>query len=137
MSTQNTLEDNKVSTKLKLTSLWVSFMFLYSYVDYFHLYMPGKLDDIRKGIIFEFEISQGFILTALGLATIPILMICVTVLLSAKYSRLVNITVAVILIPYMLFNLVGEAWPHMYFAAAVEVTLLSLIIGFSWKWPKV
>lgn len=40
---QNALEDIKVSAKLKIAALWASFMFLYIYVDYFHLYMPGKI----------------------------------------------------------------------------------------------
>nr|MBI1230559.1 hypothetical protein [Cytophagales bacterium] len=137
MNTQNLLEDSKVSVKLKLASLWVSFMFLYIYVDYFALYMPNKIDDILKGKVFVFDITQGFIFIALGLATISILMIFLSVILPAKINRLTNILVAIILIPYMLFNLVGEAWLHMYFAAAVEVVLLGLIIRYAWKWPKV
>ena len=38
---QKALEDIKLNVKLKLAALWASFMFLYIYVDYFHLYMPG------------------------------------------------------------------------------------------------
>jgi hypothetical protein len=38
-----------VSVKLKLATLWASFMFLYIYVDYFALYMLSKIDDILKG----------------------------------------------------------------------------------------
>lgn len=40
-NTTSVLEDVKVNVKLKLAALWASFMFLYIYVDYFHLYMPG------------------------------------------------------------------------------------------------
>ena len=36
---QKALEDIKVNVKLKLAALWASFMFLYVYVDYFHLYL--------------------------------------------------------------------------------------------------
>ncbi len=50
-------EDVKVNVKLKLASLWASFMFLYIYVDYFHLYMPGSLKDILAGKVFVFNIS--------------------------------------------------------------------------------
>jgi len=45
-SPQTVLEDIKVNVKLKLAALWASFMFLYIYVDYFHLYMPGSVEDI-------------------------------------------------------------------------------------------
>lgn len=128
------MEDIKVDVKLKLASLWVSFMFLYIYVDYFALYMPGKIVNIIEGKVFVFDITQGFIFIALVLATIPILMIFLSVVLPGKINRLTNIWVAIILIPYMLFNLAGEAWGHMYFAAAVEVVLLCLIIRFAYKW---
>jgi hypothetical protein len=137
MSEQKKLEDIKVNVKLKLASLWTSFMFLYIYVDYFALYMPGKIDDITKGKVFVFDITQSFIFTALVLATIPILMIFLSLVLPAKVNRLTNIILAIILIPYMLFNLVGEAWLHMYFAAAIELVLLFLIIRYAYKWPQV
>jgi len=132
---QNTIEDFKVNVKIKLASLWASFMFLYIYVDLFAFFMPGKIEDIIKGKVFVFDITQGFIFIALALATIPMLMIFLSVALSAKTNRLTNIIVAVVLIPYMLFNLAGGAWIHMYFAAIVEVILLCLIIYYAWKWP--
>lgn len=137
MNSQNTLEDIKVNVKLKLAALWVSFMFLYIYVDYFHLYMPNKIEDILKGKVFVFEITQGFIFTALSLATIPILMIFLSVTLKARANRLTNMIVATVLIPYMLFNLAGEAWIHMIFAAVLEVLLLCLIIRYAWKWTQI
>lgn len=132
---QNVIEDIKVNIKLKLALLWVSFMLLYIYVDYFSLFMPGKISDIQKGKVYVFEISQGFIFTALFLAIIPMLMISATVTLPAKICRLVNLIVAIIHIPYMLFNLAGEAWVHMIFAAVVEVVLLCIIIRLAYKWP--
>jgi len=133
---QNALEDSKVSVKLKLAALWASFMLLYIYVDYFALYMPGKIADILEGKVFVFDISQGFILTALALATIPMLMVFLSVVLPVKVNRLTNIIVAIVHIPYMLFNLAGEIWIHMVFAAGIEVILLGLIIYYAWKWPR-
>jgi hypothetical protein len=141
MNTQKTalneLEDIKVGVKLKLATLWASFMFLYIYVDYFHLYMPGSIKDILAGKVFVFDISNVFILIAMIFVVIPTLMISLSVALPAKVNRWTNIIVATVFIPYMLFNLVGEAWVHMYFAAAVEVVLLCLIIRFAWKWPGI
>lgn len=130
-------EDNKVDVKLKIASLWASFMFLYIYVDYFALYMPNKIADILEGKVFVFEISQVFIFVALALATIPMGMIFLSVALPARINRLTNIIVAIALIPYMLLNLSGEAWAHMYFAAIVEVILLCLIIRYARKWPRI
>ncbi len=132
---KNNFDEQKVNVRIKLATLWTSFMFLYIYVDYFHLYMPGTLDDILKGRVFTFDITQGFIFTALFLAIIPMLMIFLSVALPAKVNRLTNIIVGTALIPYMLFNLVGEAWAHMFLAAVVEVVLLVLIIRYAKKWP--
>lgn len=136
MNTQNALEDIKISLKVKLAALWTSFMFLYVYVDYFHLYMPGSIKDILAGKVFIFNISYVFILIAMIFVAIPTLMIFLSIALPAKVNRWTNIIVATVFIPYMLFNLAGEAWVHMYFAAVVEVVLLCLIIRYAWKWPR-
>lgn len=137
MNTQNTLEDTKVSLKLKLAALWTSLMFLIIYLDYFHLYMPGMLEDILKGRVFVFDITQGFLLAALAIVTIPALMIVLSVTLPAKVNRWANIIIAAVNIPLILFNLAGEAWMHMVLGAVVEVVLLCLIIRYAWKWPRI
>jgi hypothetical protein len=135
-SPQSALEDIKVNVKLKLAVLWASFMFLYIYVDYFHLYMPGSVQDILAGKMYVFDITQTALLIGLVSVTIPALMIFLSVALSAKVNRWVNIIIAAVYIPYTLFNLVGEAWIHMVFGAFVEVVILLLIISYAWKWPK-
>ncbi len=134
---QNALEDIKVSLKLKLAMLWASLMFLYIYVDYFHLYMPDMIKEIQTGSVFEFDITQGFLLAALTSMTIPALMIFLSVALPAKVNRWANIIIATVFIPFTLFNLAGEAWMHMILGAIVEVLLLCLIIRYAWKWPRI
>jgi Family of unknown function (DUF6326) len=136
-TTQPALEDIKVNVKLKLAALWASFMFLYAYVDYFHLYMPKTVENILKGKVFVFDISQGFIFIAFFFVVIPVLMIFLSVALKPKVNRWTNIIVAALFIPYMLFNLSGEVWMHMVFAAVIEVALLCLIIRSAWKWPRI
>jgi len=99
--------------------------------------MPGKLGDIFRGIVFKFDITEGFLLTILASMSIPALMIFLSVVLSAKVNRLVNMIVASVYVPYTLFNLVGERpWMHMVFAAVAEVVLLCAIIYDAWKWPR-
>lgn len=134
---QIALEDIKVSLKLKLATLWASLMFLIIYLDYFHLYMPGKIAYIQAGKVFEFDITQGFLLAAFSSVTIPALMIFLSVALKANVNRWLNITIASMFIPFTLFNLAGEAWMHMVFGAIVEVVLLCLIVRYSWKWPRI
>ena len=133
---QETLEDIRLNVKQKLAALWASFMFLYIYVDYFHLYMPGSIKDILAGKVFTFEIAPLFLMIGLISVAIPALMIFLSVALGAKVNRLANIVIATVYIPYTLFNLVGEVWIHMVLGAIVEVILLLLVIRYAWKWPK-
>lgn len=140
MTTQNSPQPagqyDNVILKLKLAALWAGFMFFYSYVDYFSLYMPGKIDDILNGIVFRFNITQGFLLAALVSVTIPALMIFFSVALPDKINRRTNTVVAAVYIPYSIFNLAGEAWPHMIFGAVVEVAILCVIIRYVCTWPR-
>src|SRR3954470_8926117 len=55
--TRSTLEDLRMSVRAKLAAAWTSLMFFIIYIDYFHLYQPGEIDDIRSGVIFKFDIS--------------------------------------------------------------------------------
>ncbi len=133
---KNEVEHTSVNLRLKLATLWTSFMFLYSFVDYFALYMPGTIENILAGKVFTFDISQVFLLITMILVAIPAFMIFVSVALPNKVNRWVNPIIAVVFIPYMLFNLAGNAWPHMYFAAALEVVHLVLIVWYARKLPQ-
>jgi hypothetical protein len=117
-------------------TLWASFMFLYVYVDYFALYMPNKVEQILKGRVFVFDITEEFVLTALALVSIPALMIFLSIALPAKANRCTNIIIAALYIPFTLFNLTGTTWTHMVYGALVEVILLCLILRYAWKWPR-
>lgn len=135
-SIQVHLEVIMETTRIKLAALWTSFMFLYIYVDYFHLYMPSALEDMLAGKLFVFKVTQVALLAGLASVTIPALMIFLSVVLTVKVNRWTNIIVAAIYIPFTLFNLAGLAWIHMVFGAVVEVVLLYLIIRYAWKWSK-
>jgi hypothetical protein len=131
------LLDSEINIKWKLAMIWASLMFLYIYVDYFHLFMPGKLEDIRAGRVYIFDITPGFLVAALAAMSVPALMIFLSAVLPAIVNRWANILIAAIYIPFTLFNLAGEAWLHMIFGAVLEVILLCFVITYAWKWPRV
>ncbi|MBI2022777.1 hypothetical protein HYS97_02930, partial [Candidatus Daviesbacteria bacterium] len=118
-NTAGELENIKVNVKLKLAALWTSVVFLYIYVDYFGFFRPGFIEGVLAEKVWQFEITQAFLLVALASVTIPILMIFLSVALPAKVNRWTNIIVAAVYIPFTLFNLAGEAWLFMIFGAAV------------------
>src|SRR5688572_27220789 len=85
------LEDRQVPIQTKLAAAWISFMFLYLYVDYLGLYKPGSIDDILSGIVHEFDIGPTFVAMALTALAIPILMILLSTTLPARVNRTINL----------------------------------------------
>mgnify|MGYP000861006361 CR=1 FL=1 len=45
----------KVNVRVHLAGLWTVIIFIYIYIDYFHLYSLGTITDIIGGRIFEFK----------------------------------------------------------------------------------
>lgn len=135
--TNTALHDPPVPVRAKLAAAWTSFMFLYIYVDYFHLYKPGAIDDLRAGVVFEFQISQPLLTVFLTLVAIPSLMIVLSVILPARANRVINLVVASLYIPVSAFNAVGESWTYFYgLSIGLEVLLLAFILRSVWTWPR-
>jgi hypothetical protein len=136
MGHRQPLEDRPVPVRLKLSALWASIMFIYVYVDIFGFFKPGTIEDILVGRVWEFDITQGWALGALALMTIPSLMVCLSLLATARATRWVNVVIASLYIPVSIGNVVGETWAYIWVGAAVEVGLLLLIVRYAWTWPK-
>ena len=112
-------------------------MFFYIYVDYLHLYKPGAIDDILAGVVFEFDISQTFVVIALMLVGIPILMILLSMTLPARANRTLNLVVASLYIPVSAFNVAGGSWIYFYgLGVVLEVIILAYILRSAWTWPR-
>ena len=134
---QSTLEDLRMPVQAKLAAAWTSFMFFYIYVDYLHLYKPGIIDDILAGVVFEFDISQTFVVISLMLVGIPALMILLSVTLPVRANRMLNLVVASLYIPVSAFNVVGGSWITFYgLGVVLEVLLLAFILRSAWTWPR-
>lgn len=134
---QSTLEDLRMPVQAKLAAAWTSFMFFYIYVDYLHLYKPGVIDDILAGVVFEFDISQTFVVISLMLVGIPAFMILLSMTLPARANRTLNLVVASLYIPVSVFNVVGESWTQFYgLGVVLEVLLLAFILRTAWTWPR-
>lgn len=133
---RRTLEAGPVPLRLTLSALWASVMFLYVYVDIIGFYKPGTIEGILAGRVWTFDISQGWALGALGLMTIPSLMVVLSLTLPARAARWTNLVVAALYIPVSIGNVLGETWAYYYWlGAAVETALLLMIIRHSWTWP--
>ncbi|MFI6505389.1 DUF6326 family protein [Nonomuraea typhae] len=137
--TPNLLDNPPIPVQVKLAAAWTSFMFLYIYVDYFHLYKPGTVDDIRAGVVFEFDVSPTLLTMMLTSVAIPALMVMLSMTLPARVNRATNLVVALLYIPYSVVNAVGESWDWASFyglSIGIEVLLLAFILRSAWTWPR-
>jgi Family of unknown function (DUF6326) len=129
-------EEAPATVRVKLSALWVSVMFLYVYVDIFSFYMPGTIDDILIGRVWEFDITQGWALGALALMAIPSLMVFLSLALPVVAARRANLVVATVYVLVSIGNAVGETWAFIWLGSAVEVALLLLLLRYAWTWPR-
>jgi len=134
------LLDQGVPVQAKLAAAWTSFLFLYVYVDILAFYKPGVVDDILIGVVWEFDITPTWAITALSLLAIPIFMVVLSMTLPARVNRITNLIVASLQVPFAAFNAVGqlgESWMYFYLlGVALEVILLALILRYAWTWPR-
>ena len=136
-NTTSAREDVKVNVKLKLAAAWTSLMFFVIYIDYFHLYQPGEIDVIRGGDIHVFDISPTLLTMMLASVAIPALMVMLSMTLPARVNRATNLVVALLYIPFSMFNAVGESWTYFYgLSIGIEVLLLAFILRSAWTWPR-
>ena len=129
-------EDVPINVKIKLSALWAALMFIYLYVDFFGLFVPGSIEEILEGKVWEFDITQTWAMGALILMTIPSLMVFLSLVMPPKINRRTNIILAAFYIVVAIANPIGETWVFIAFGSAVEIVILSLIIRYAWNWPK-
>jgi hypothetical protein len=138
-TTPNLLDNPPIPVQAKIAAAWTSFMFLYIYVDYFHLYKPGSIDDILAGVVSVFDISPTFLTVGLASVAIPALMVMLSMTLPARVNRATNLVVALLYIPYSMFNAAGASWDWAFFyglSIGLEVLLLAFILRSAWTWPR-
>lgn len=132
------LEDYKVNIRLKLSALWTGVMFCYIYGDYFELYVPKKVAGLLDGQNMLDTPMKLF--TATFILTIPALIIFLSLMLSPKLTKWLNIGIGVF---FTIFTfLVGissiSEWRMFYvFLSLVESFITIAIVWQAWNWKKI
>lgn len=135
----NRLDSPVIPVPAKLAAAWTSLMFLILYIDYFHLYQPGEIDEIRGGRIFAFEISGGLMSVFFVVIAIPALMILLSMTLPPRANRPTNLVAASLYIPICVFNAAGATADYAFYYAltiGVEVLIMLFILRAAWTWPR-
>ncbi|MDL5351073.1 DUF6326 family protein [Microbacterium sp. zg-YB36] len=138
-STPKLLDNAPIPVQAKLAAAWTSLMFLIIYIDYFHLYQPGEIDDIRGGIIFEFDISGTLMSIFFVIIAVPALMVMLSMTLPARVNRVTNLVIGLLYIPAVGMNFLGALPDYAFYYAltiGVEVLILALILRSAWTWPR-
>ena len=133
------LADRQIPVQAKLAAAWTSLMFLVIYIDYFHLYQPDAIDEIRGGVIFVFDITGTLMSIFFVIIAVPALMILLSMTLPARINRITNIVVAALYIPCVVFNAAGATLDYAFYyglTIGVEVLILAFILRAAWTWPR-
>jgi hypothetical protein len=131
------MEDVKIPVRLKLAASWTSYMFVYVYADVLGIYIPGTVEDILAGRVWQFEISQTWAFGALAMSLVPIMMVFLSLVLPVRANRRTNIIVASVYVILSVGNALGESWVYYYgLAALAEVAALGLIIWCARTLPR-
>lgn len=136
--TPSLLDNPPIPAQAKLAAAWTSLMFLVIYIDYFHLYQPGEIDEIRGGVIFAFDIS-GTLMSIFVVIAIPALMVMLSLTLPVRVNRATNLAVASLYLPIMVFNAAGATRDYAFYYAltvGVEVLILTFILRSAWTWSR-
>ena len=137
--TPNPLDNPPMPVQARLAAAWTSLMFLVIYIDYFHLYQPGEIDEIRDGFIFAFDISGTLMSVFFTVIAIPALMVMFSMTLPARANHITNLVVAALYIPIMVFNAAGATADYAFYYAltiGVEVLILAYILRSAWTWRR-
>ena len=133
----NNSEDFRVNVRIKLSALWTAVLFCYIYGDYFELYVPQKVDGLLNGQnMLDTPIK---LLIATFILTVPALMIFLSLMLSAKLTKWLNITIGIFFTIFTL--LVGissiSEWKMFYvFLSFLESIVTIIIIWQAWNWKR-
>ena len=125
----------KVDIKIKLAMLWISMMILYIYNDFFTLFTPDAINDMIAGRMGPFEVTQTALVAATVLMIIPIAVIIITLLVSSKLSRVINIVLGSLYLVVNISNIPGS-WMFYVLSGVVQIVIAATIIWLSVKWPN-
>jgi len=80
------------------------------------------------------DVSQGSLLLAAIVVTIPALMIVVSVAAPFPLVRWLSLGVGVLYILVSVSNLIGESWAYYLFFGVLEIGLAGLVVAYAYRW---
>jgi hypothetical protein len=124
------------NVRIKIAGLWTSMLFVFAYVDLFSLYRPDFRADLQAGEVGGFTVNQGFLAGTTVYIVVASLMVCGSLMLPPRITRVANIGLGFVYAVTILAGAIGE-WTYYVLGSAVEIALLAGVIYLAWTWPSV
>jgi hypothetical protein len=122
-------------TRIKLAGAWTTLIALYIYADFLSLYRPEQLEEIGRGRLGPFEVSQGTLVMASLIVMIPAAMILLSLVVAPAVARSANLVLAVVYTVVNVVNLIGEfGWAYYILFGLAEIAVTILIFFVAWRW---
>src|SRR5450756_2234837 len=131
-------QDTRIDVKLVLSALWIAMRIVFAYVDIFGFFRADILRAALDGKVAAMGIAvdQVFLVFTTIYILIPTLMVFLSLVLSPRVNRIVNIVVALLYAVSIIASCIGEGWIYYLLGSAVEVVLLVAIVRAAWTWPR-
>jgi len=128
-----------VDLRTKLAVFWLFVAVTMSANTLLYLVVPGVIDQIRAGEIVGMQASAELILgMAVAYYWVPLVMAVVSLTLSNRAVRLMNIMVGVFYVVFVLFELIMNvttvAYPYATLMDISVIAVAALIAWNAWKW---
>lgn len=126
-----------IDTNILLSMLWLFAILNYLYCDIVGLMDSNLLKQFLDGHIEGMDISQGFLLGASILMTIPISMVLLSRILIFEINKWFNI-ISGIIMTIVQFTTLITGIPTMYylFYSILEIFCTISIVVVAWKWKN-
>ena len=135
MSSPDDFHTFTVNTRIKLSGLWASLLFIFVYVDLFALFRPDFRAEVEAEEIAGFPINETFLVLGTIYILIPSLMVFLCLVLKPRVARIANIVLPILYAATIVAGVWGE-WIYYIFASVVEIVILGVIARYAWNWPR-
>lgn len=113
-------------------------LIVFAYVDIFGFYRADVLQAALDGRVGTtgLAVNQTFLTLTTLYIVIPALMVVLSLLLSRRLGRFLQVVVSMLYIVSIGVSVIGEDWVYFLLGSAIEVVLLVAIAWSAWTWPR-
>lgn len=127
-----------MTTREKLSLLWIFLTLNFIFCDVFSLFLPSTLEQLAAGAIDGVEMTQSFLLIFAVVMELAMVMIVFSRLLPRLPNRIANIVIGLGLGVVQAGSLAtgGNALHYIFFSVVEIATLLVIVwLAFTWREP--